>query len=132
MHKGSESFGALLQDFRGRLGMTQNALARAAGVNVGTVNRIEHDQRLPAGRDQALALAGALGLGMAESNRLLAAADLPAEGFGPAITTDPLLCRLAVLLQDPALPPAVHAALMAVIENALLLAGRGHDDPAGV
>src|ERR1035437_5769534 len=80
------SFGALLRGYRGRAGLAQNGLARVSGVNVGTVNRLERDQRLPAGRDQALALARALALSPAETNRLLAAAGLPAEGFGPVIT----------------------------------------------
>ena len=131
MHDRSESFGALLLGFRARLGITQNALARAAEINVGTVNRLEHDLRLPTGRDQALALARALDLSMAETNRLLAAADLPAEGFGPAITADPLMCRLAVLLQDRALPAATRAALTALIENAILLANPEHAGAAG-
>ncbi len=127
MHE-SKSFGVLLQDFRARLGMAQNALARASGINVGTVNRIERDQRLPAGRDQALALARALGLDMAQTNQLLHAAGLPAEGFGPAITSDPRMCRLALVLQDPFLPSAVREELIAVIDHAVLLAthDRGH------
>ncbi len=131
MHEGSESFGTLLQDFRARLGITQNALARVADVNVGTVNRLEHDQRSPAGREQALALAGALGLDMAETNRLLAAAGLPAEGFGPAITGDPRMCQLALLLQDRSVAPAVRAALIGLIEHAVLLATHGRDGTAG-
>ena len=127
MHDSLESFGTLLQHFRARLGITQNALARAASINVGTVNRLEHDQRLPAGREQALALARALGLDMAETNRLLASADLPAEGFGPAITANPCMCRLALLLQDHTLTPAARGALITLIDQAMFLATHGRD-----
>ena len=130
MHE-SKSFGALLQDFRARIGIAQNALARATGINVGTVNRLERDQRLPAGRDQALALARALNLDMAETNRLLYAAGFPAEGFGPEITGDARMCRLAVLLQDRSLAPAARAELLAVIDHAVLLATLGHDRATG-
>ncbi len=75
------SFGTLLRSYRDRAGLAQNGLARASGVNVGTVNRLERDQRLPAGREQALARA--LALSPAETNRLLAAAGLPADGLWP-------------------------------------------------
>jgi transcriptional regulator with XRE-family HTH domain len=118
----SETFGSLLRAYRLRAGLAQNALARAAGINAGTVNRLEHDQRLPASRGQVLDLAAALVLEMAETNRLLYAAGLPAEGFGPAITGNPAICRLVDLLQDEAVPDAIRDEMLAIVDHAARLA----------
>ena len=129
---GAESFGALLRNYRQRAGLAQNGLARATGINVGTVNRLERDQRLPASRAQALELAGALGLSTAETNRLLDAAGLPAEGFGPAITGNPVICELAELLQDEAIPLADRDDLLAMIGHSLKLVARANGRATGV
>lgn len=125
------SFGALLRGYRDRAGMAQNGLARASGVNVGTVNRLERDQRLPAGRDQALALARALALDPSETNRLLAAASLPAEGFGPAITSHPTIRTLVDLLQDETIPIADRDHLLATLEHYVQLVARANGRSLG-
>jgi transcriptional regulator with XRE-family HTH domain len=117
-----ETFGVLLRRFRLRAGLAQNALARATGINVGTINRLEHGQRLPAGRGQALDLARALQLSRAETNMLLGAAELPAEGFGPLVTTDPVLCDLAALLQDDRLAVSARQEVLAVVAGVVRLA----------
>ncbi|MDB5056579.1 MAG: hypothetical protein JWO59_51 [Chloroflexi bacterium] len=129
--QGSETFGSLLHGFRVRAGFAQNALARAAGINVGTVNRLERDQRLPASRRQALDLARALGLSMAETNRLLHAAGLPAEGFGPAITGNPVICEFVALLQDETIPSPDRDELVAVLDHCVRLVARAHGRAAG-
>lgn len=121
-----ETFGALLRGYRERAGLAQNALARKTGINVGTVNRLERDQRLPAGREQALALTGALSLGVAETNRLLAAAGLPAEGFGPEITANPAICRLVDLLQDRAISPNDRDELLLMVDRYVALMARAN------
>ena len=126
-----ETFGALLRSYRERAGLAQNALARRTGINVGTVNRLERDQRLPAGRDQALALTGALSLGVAETNRLLAAAGLPAEGFGPEITANPAICRLVDLLQDPAIAPNDRDELLLMVDRYVALMARANGRTPG-
>src|SRR6185437_14857275 len=120
------SFGTLLRTYRGRAGLAQNALARMSGVNVGTVNRLERDQRLPTGRDQALALARALALSPTETNRLLAAAGLPAEGFGPEITSHPTLCALVDLLHDDLIPVADREDLLATLDHYVHLVARAN------
>jgi len=123
----SGTFGSLLRGFRLRAGLAQNALARGAGINPGTVNRLEHDLRLPATRGQVLDLARALSLTPAEINRLLATANLPAEGFGPAVTANPVICALVDVLQDETVPVGAREELLAVVDHAvrLLAAGRG-------
>ena len=125
------SFGALLRGYRGRAGLAQNGLARASGVNVGTVNRLERDQRLPAGREQALALARALALSPAETNRLLAAGGLPAEGFGPSITGHPTICALVELLQDDAIPVGDRDDLLKALDRDVRLIARANGRAAG-
>jgi transcriptional regulator with XRE-family HTH domain len=121
-----ESFGTLLHRFRLRAGLAQNALSRRTGINVGTVNRLERDQRLPASRDQALALAGALALSVAETNRLLNAAGLPAEGFGPAITGNPAIVQLVNLLQDESIPAADRDELLTMVQHYVNLVARAN------
>jgi transcriptional regulator with XRE-family HTH domain len=125
------SFGALLRSYRGRAGLAQNGLARASAVNVGTVNRLERDQRLPAGREQALALARALALSPAETNRLLAAAGLPAEGFGPSITSHPTICALVELLQDDTIPINDRDDLLKTLEHYVQLIARANGRSMG-
>ncbi|MGH2411292.1 MAG: helix-turn-helix transcriptional regulator [Chloroflexota bacterium] len=125
------SFGALLRGYRERAGLAQNGLARVSGVNVGTVNRLERGQRLPAGREQALALARTLGLDPSETNRLLAAAGLPAEGFGPEITSHPTIRALVDLLQDEAIPRTDREDLLATLERYVQLVTRANGRSIG-
>ena len=127
----SGTFGSLLRGFRVRAGLAQNALARDTGINAGTVNRLEHDLRLPATLGQALDLARALGLDMPETNRLLDAAGLPAEGFGPAVTTNPIICQLVDLLQDETVPGGARADLLAVVDHAVRLLAQARGRAVG-
>ena len=127
VHRGkADQFGELLRGYRQRAGLAQNALARATGINVGTVNRLEREQRLPASRRQALALAAALNLNMAETNRLLAAAALPAEGFGPEITGNPIICDLVRVLQDEMISTADRDGLLAMLGRITALVARAN------
>jgi transcriptional regulator with XRE-family HTH domain len=73
-------FGALLRSYREHAGVSQRALARASGINSAIVSRLESGDREPSGQEQVLALAGALKLGQAEADRLLAQA-----GFWPTV-----------------------------------------------
>jgi transcriptional regulator with XRE-family HTH domain len=121
-----ETFGALLARFRLRAGLAQNGLARLTGINVGTVNRLERDQRLPATRQQVLAIAAALGLSTAETNRLLDAAGLPAEGFGAEITANPAICRFVDLLQDETIPRRDRDDLLSMVQHYVDLVARAN------
>lgn len=127
-----DTFGTLLRGYRLRAGLAQNALARTTGINVGTVNRLERDQRLPASRQQVLALAEALGLTMAETNRLLDAAGLTAEGFGPAVTGNPAICELVDLLQDEAIPSTDRDELLSMVSRYVHLVARANGRALGV
>ena len=96
-------FAALVQRWRERAGLSQNALARRMGVNPAYVNRLEHGGRGAGNRELIEAVAEALSLDAAERDTLLAAAGhWPAalEQLGPA---DPALRLVADLLADPAI-----------------------------
>ena len=104
-----EEFGALLQAWRERAGLSQNALARRMGVNPAYVNRLEHGGRGAGNRELVEAVAEALALAPAERDALLAAAGhWPAAliELGPA---DPSLRLVADLLTDPGLSPRERA-----------------------
>jgi hypothetical protein len=63
--------------------LSQNALARRAGIDVAYVNRLEHGVQAPSYR-AVLALAGALGLTRANTRRLLLAGGYGAVRIGRA------------------------------------------------
>ena len=99
-----EEFGALLSELRQRSGLSQNALARRAGINPGTVNRLESGQRAPSNRELVLTLADALGLDSADRDRLLAAAGHLPIVFDQEAVTDPALRLVADVLADATIP----------------------------
>jgi len=51
--------------------MAQNRLARTTGINVGSINRMEHGLRLPACREQVELLAAALNLTKYQTDELI-------------------------------------------------------------
>src|SRR5438105_14263956 len=69
-----EEFCRLMQRWRERAGLSQNALARRMGVNPAYVNRLEHGGRGAGNRELVEAAARALGLEVGERDALLAAA----------------------------------------------------------
>ena len=101
-----EEFGPLLSQFRQGSGLSQNALARRAGINPGTVNRLESGQRAPSNRELVLTLADALGLASADRDRLLAAAGHLPIAFDQQAVGDPALRLVADILADETIPAA--------------------------
>ncbi len=99
-----EEFGALLSELRQRSGLSQNALARRAGINPGTVNRLESGQRAPSNRELVLTLSDALALDSADRDRLLAAAGHLPIVFDQEAVGDPALRLVADILADPTIP----------------------------
>lgn len=76
---GAVTFGALLDQFRQRAGLSRSALARAAGIDAGYIQRLAGGTRLPS-REFARALGRALNLSPVEQGRLLASA-----GYAPCL-----------------------------------------------
>jgi transcriptional regulator with XRE-family HTH domain len=65
-------FGERLRTLRQAAKLSQNELARRAGINPGTINRFEANEREPTGREQVVALAQALELDQFGQDQLLA------------------------------------------------------------
>ena len=108
-------FGAQLKACREAAGLTQRGLARASGVNSAIVSRLESDDRAPSGEEQVQALAVAMRLELAETDRLLAAA-----GFWPAVfravgPADPSLLAVARLLVSERVDASAKRCLRGVI-----------------
>jgi transcriptional regulator with XRE-family HTH domain len=61
-----EEFGDLLRRFRLEAGLSQNALARAAGINPTNVNRIEHAQQGAPRKTTIIKLVRGLGLSLSD------------------------------------------------------------------
>lgn len=67
-----ERFGALLRGYRTALGLSQNAVARAARMDPAYINRLEHGRQAGQPTRKALyRIAQALRLNPAETDRLL-------------------------------------------------------------
>lgn len=64
------TFAEMLKSHRQRAGLTQYRVARTTGINIGTVNRLEHGHRLPASREQVELLAAALNLTRYQTDEL--------------------------------------------------------------
>ena len=71
---GATAFGPLLRRHRAAAGLTQEALAEAAGLSARAVRALEGGERQAPHRDTVRRLAGALGLAGAERAGLEAAA----------------------------------------------------------
>ena len=106
--EGERTFGWLLRRYRERAGLSQNGLARASGVDPGSVNRLESGKREPAGRETVLQLIAALNLSPPEGDRLLEVAGHLPSVFDTVAPTDPTLLLVAELLGDARLSASDH------------------------
>ena len=75
------SFGALLRHYRDLAGLTQEELARRAGLSVPTVSNLERGRSQTPYRATVRSLAGALELSGEDRAGLLAAASEPRQGL---------------------------------------------------
>ncbi len=105
----AESFGQVLRRLRTEAGLSQNALARAAGIDPAYVNRFEKGAQLHPARMVVLALARALGLGEGRTDRLLFAAGLaPQQDWqSRALVAEGKLAAIQALLLQPEEPIAL-------------------------
>ncbi len=118
------AFGAALRRYREERGLSQNALAKKAGVNVGSVNRLESGDRSPGGPEMVLTLAQALDLPPMERDLLLAAAGQLPASITPAVLADPAFLVAAEILGDQRIPADERADFRAQI---ILAARRWRD-----
>ncbi|MFN8634649.1 MAG: helix-turn-helix transcriptional regulator [Chloroflexota bacterium] len=96
-------FGALLRSLRVRMGLSQNQLARRAGVDPAYVNRLERasagSSSLPS-RKVVLSLAESVEAGPVDVERLLVAAGLCPESIARLGGWDQSLGDIAAVLAD--------------------------------
>ncbi len=103
------TFGMLLRHHREQAGLSQNALARASGVDAGSVNRLESGKREPAARETVRQLISALGISHSEGDELLRVAGHLPLAFDAIAPTDPTVLLVADVLGDTAITGADHA-----------------------
>jgi transcriptional regulator with XRE-family HTH domain len=96
--------------------MSQNALARASGVDPANVNRYESGKRPPSNRAHVEQLAGALGLGAEERDELLASAGHAPDVYERVGLSDPTLRAVAAALGDEELSSEDRSEFRAVVE----------------
>lgn len=112
------SFGALLRRFRERVGLSQNALAKRAGLDASAINRLERGERSQTRRAAVEALAAALGLTPAERDQLLAAGGHLPTSLARLGLADPTLLLIADILADERIPAAERAEFRELIRLA--------------
>src|SRR4051795_7655816 len=122
-------FGALLRALRVRIGLSQNQLARRAGVDPAYVNRLERaapsSSSLPS-RKVVLALAEAVEAGPVDVERLLVAAGLCPEAIMRLGGWDSSLGDIAAVLGDDRLSSDDRAELRELLR---IVAARWRSGP---
>ena len=109
-------FGSALRCAREKRGLSQNALAKAAGLDASYIHRLERGDREAPRRDTVMQLAAALALRKDEVDTLLVAAGQFTEAvysLGPA---DRTLCTVADALGNPALTESRRHMLRMCVE----------------
>lgn len=100
------SFAELLQRLRLKAGLSQNALAKKAGVDPSYINRIEKGERQPPSLSVVHDIARALDLEEFSTNQLLLSAGYaPATTANPQLVAHPRLQFLGDFLSDDSIPP---------------------------
>jgi transcriptional regulator with XRE-family HTH domain len=109
------TFGEQLAAVRQRVGLSQHALAKAAGVDASYVNRLERGERQAPDVALIRKFATALGLDASQTDALVVAGNgLPAalERLG---ALDPTIVLLADVLGDLSIPPSERADLRRIV-----------------
>ncbi|MGB9592866.1 MAG: helix-turn-helix domain-containing protein [Anaerolineae bacterium] len=126
----SGEFGALLKRKRKAAGLSQSALAKAAGISPSHLNRIEKGNRNPPPSDKILDIANALRLSPAETDQLLVAAgyaprygQLPSSGPRPDISPEvraliqEVTTAILRVAEDPNLTPAQREDVVRILRT---------------
>jgi len=110
-----DTFGAVLRTLREDARLSQSALARRAKLDASFVNRLESGKR-SADRGVVEALAQALELNDADTDRLLAAGGYVPSIFARVGLSDPTLQLVARILADETLSAVDRAEFRQVVE----------------
>lgn len=109
------AFAGLLREIRARRGLSQSALARAAGIDPSYLNRIERAEREPPKRSVVEALARELDLSPDEADRLLVAAGHLPRALARLGPLDPTIRLVAGILADETIPLAERRELREIV-----------------
>lgn len=104
-----DTFGAKVEEYRGRLGMLQKTLAEKVGLSPSHVNRIEKGFRGPPQVEAVLSMVEALRLTRAEAEAFVQLA-----GYSPIVLQEderPMPVELADKTSLPAYPQAIRSAV---------------------
>lgn len=123
-------FASLLKRKRKASGLSQSALAKAAGISPSYLNRIEKGDRNPPPADTILRIASALRLSPAETDQLLVAAgyaprrsSLPSSGLQPGISPEvsalihEVTTAILRVVEDPSLAPAQREDVIRILRT---------------
>ena len=110
------AFEAKLKAYREHAGMTQNSLARAAGVNPAFINRLESGERAPSNRELLERICDAMGLDTAARDDLLGSAGHLPDVYARVTPADPTLMRVAGVLADGEVSEDDKQAFRTVVE----------------
>jgi len=123
-------FASLLKRKRKASGLSQSALAKAAGISPSYLNRIEKGDRNPPPADTILRIASALRLSPAETDQLLVAAGyaprrspLPSSGLQPGISPEvsalihEVTTAILRVVEDPSLAPAQREDVIRILRT---------------
>ncbi len=109
-------FGRKLRSYREQAGMSQNALARASGLNPASINRLESGERSPSNRAIVERIADALSLSPSRRDELLASAGHLPEVYERVRPSDPTLLAVAEVLAEPSLSAEDVREFRAILE----------------
>jgi len=93
-------FASLLRQYRTERGLSQRAVALAAGVDPAVICRMEQGSRGPSSPQQALAIADALDLDDERADALLASAGYPPRAYWRLGAQDPTLAAVLRVLSN--------------------------------
>lgn len=113
----TSAFATVLSDYQRRAGRSQRTVARAADLDPGRYSRLLSGERLPAAREQVVALAAALRLSRRETDHLVGAAGFLPPGLEAAGVDDPAVAALIEALTAPELDEPARQALRRTISE---------------
>lgn len=110
-------FSEKLKAYREGRGISQNALARASGLNPASINRLESGERSPSNRALVEQICSALGLSVPERDDLLTSAGHLPDVYASVPPSDPTLLAVAGVLAGDGMSADELAEFRGVIET---------------
>lgn len=113
------TFGILLKQLRKARGLSQEGLAKQAGLDKSTISRLESGARSPSREKTLMALAQGLSLNQAGLNTLLVSAGRPLRNEKSLLAADPIVSEVERILCSDEIPEHVRSQLRFDIAKSL-------------